>query len=378
MNYKDIGVVLFSEPSKGHIGLAYSKSDDYFIVESYENLKDQSCKLWISNLSQDFIKNKDAESYLKANDYFGVKLDILIYQLGLLNEKNETILRSLYKILNNIISTMYSYYAVLPNNNTLINDLINKFDLKNILIDKKENDFVKKTLGKNNKNFEICNTDTRQNEIEMYLTFPRYNYYRDICKISFPKGEWKKLKNEDLIKKDKEFFLSLAEKFHYIIECKISNIPDDIKSLFNKSYINEKVWINDYEYYFISKLCKVDIYNLYICKEKCHLIDIEPKKLFKAKSYERTSISKGVCAFNYVNSFINSDENSIMSSWIKIYDRSKMLSFSAVFQKMGIKVLSYGSGSILVSFKNNKENIELIKKICEKTGLNYPVYLLTI
>lgn len=375
----DIGVVFFTDIINGKEGIAYSIKNDFILVNSYEDLKDNNCRIWISNLDNDFFKEKkDVAHYLKPNDFFGVKLDIIIYQLGLLKENKRHILKNIAKIASNIFNVLdfnYNYSEILykTENINLTKDLIDLFSLSDLKT--KDNPYIKNILSKN-KNFEICDTKTQNNETQIYLTFDRYLYYREICKISFPKGEWKTIKQKSIEDKDKQYFNKIAEKYHFIAECNVINIPDDIKYLFNKNYLSETILINDYEFYFISKLCDIKVFKLHICESKNHLIDIEPKKLFKVKEYEKSSLAKGICAFNYVNAFIESDTESIMSSWIRIFDRSKMLSVATIFSKMGIKILSYGNGSILISFKDGDYNRSLIKEICKKTGISYPIYLL--
>lgn len=361
----NIGCVLFIDENEGINGVGYSSSTGFIKVDSFKDLDKKS--FWITNIKSNITEDT---KNIKNTFFLGIKLDSLIYQMGLSNIQRKIVAKEISIISKNIIFMLHENYKIKINKNTLTESLIDSLNLKQNKT--KDDPFIKKIVGKTS-NFEITNVQKTKDEMQSYLFYPRYEYNRNLCKISTPKGSWKTIDNKLYRNKDKYWFSNISNKYHFLALVKLTNINKDLKYLLPENTKNSKVWINEIQYNLLVKFSNIFVEKLHICSSRMYLKDIENKKLFKLHSFEKGSISNGICSSNYVKSFIENDDESLLSSWIKTYDRYKMLEVAIIFSKFNIKVNSYGSGGILISFDDTDKNKELILKVCKKLNLFYPM-----
>lgn len=372
----------------GNNGIGYSSSKGYFKVNNYKELEDNI--IWITNFPEDFfsyfnIKNEN----IKPENFFKIKLNSIIYELGLTDVHRQIVAKEISILAEKTIRLIQNNYELYLKYPTLTDNLIESFNLKNI---NKKNITSHIDINYEENSFFITEQKKDTEEIQFYLNYPRYDYTRNLCKVSYPIGDWvylgiddnkvddfkNKQKNIDIFKKiskNKNFAFEFISKYHSLIHVKLNNIDSNIINILPAQYKKNKIWINDFEYLFLSKYCNIYIEELYVTKNKKYLKDIEPKKLFKVKNIEKNSVSIGLGAYNYLYSFLDVFPKSNLSNWIKINDRIKMLNTAIEFQKNEIKVLSYGNSGILISVK--RENIFNVVKIAEKLGLIYPTMIIS-
>jgi hypothetical protein len=364
----NIGCVLFIDEKNGKNGLGYINNES-FLIESYIELDKKS--IWITNLDYNLISKTNLIN-LKPSNYFGITIESLIYQMGLSTLPRNIICKEILNLFQNIINKTTSFYKIKLNKMTIEESLRDIFNFNYY----DENNIFKDKLKEINKNFEKTKLSYNNSEMQAYLNFPRYEYNRKICKMNLPFGKWKKLDQNILKDKKDDWFLSLSKKHHFLAHVKLTNINKELAQLIPDRFTNSKTWITEKEYLFLSKFSKIYIHEIYICENSMFLEKFNKNKLYKARSYEESSISNGVISYNYINSFIEGDSDSLVSSWLKIYDKYKMLEVSLVFSRLNIKVLGYGAGSVLISFDNNIKNRDVILKVCNNLNLHYPMILL--
>jgi hypothetical protein len=372
----------------GNNGIGYSKSKGFFKVKNFNDLEKDI--IWITNFPQEFFDYFKLKcEHIKPENFFKIKLNSIIYEIGITDVHRQIVAKEIAELSNNIIKNLQNNYDLILDKHTLTESLISSFKLRNI----DKNHFTSKLeINYKEENFFITDQKREQNEVQFYLNFSRYNYTRELCKNSYPVGDWvylgidegkiidykNKTKNISIftkISKNNEFAYEFISKYHALIHVKLTNIDKSIINILPNNYKKGKIWINDYEYLFLSKYCNIYIEELYVTKNKKFLKDIEPKKLFKVNNIEKNSISVGLGAYNYLYSFLDVFPKSNLSNWIKINDRIKMLNAAIEFQKNDIKVLSYGNSGILISVE--KENIYNIIKIAEKLNLIYPTIIIS-
>lgn len=364
---------------KGTNGIGYSSSKGYFKVDDYTELEDDI--FWITNFPKEFfIINNLNKNNIKPDNFFKIKLNSLIYELGMTGLHRQIIAKEISIIGKNTINRLQKSYNFNLNSNTLSNVLSKSFKLNKI-----KDLYNQNYLNDNQSNFFITNLKKGKNENQIYLKFNRYDYIRALCKTAFPSEGWSLLDNnskEDKNRKifnkitnNKEFAREFISKYKCCISVKLTNIDNKINSLLPNHYKNKKVVINDQEFLYFSMYSNVHIDSLYISKSKNHLEDIEPKKLFKVDNIDKNSISSGLAAYSYLHSFLDISENSSISNWIKIKDRLKMMEISRSFLDNNIKVISYGNGGILISIED--KDIDKMIILSEKFELIYPTFILT-
>jgi hypothetical protein len=362
----------------GTNGIGYSSSKGFFKVEHYSQLEDDI--FWITNFPKEFfVINHVSTKNIKPDNFFKIKLNSLIYELGMTGLHRQIIAKEISIIGKNTIDRLQKNYKFNLNNSTLPQVLSESFNLKNILTLYDKNYFQQEQ-----QNFFITDLKKDVNEIQVYLKFPRYDYIRELCKASFPDGEWSLLNNNlkngnnkkvfNKIVSNKDFAKEFISKYKCCINVKLTNIDPKIEPLLPNDYKHNQIMINDQEYLYFSMYSNIHINDIYICKKKKHLQDIEPKKLFKQSELEKGSISSGLAAYSYLYSFLDLASDSSISNWIKIKDRLKMLDISKKFLEQNIKVLSYGNGGLLISVE--EKNIYNVIVLAEKIKLIYPTVIL--
>lgn len=372
----------------GNNGIGYSKSKGFFKVKNYKSLDKDI--IWITNFPNDFFDYFNLKcNHIKPDNFLKIKLNTIIYELGITDVHRQIVAKEVAELANRTVRLLQGNYELYLKETTLTDNLINSFKLKNI---NKDNFTSKVDINYKEDNFFITTQQKDKDEVQFYLNYPRYEYTRNLCKNSYPIGDWFYLgidesKIEDFRNKDKnisifnklsknsDFAYEFISKYHTLIHVKLTNIDKTIIDILPNNYRKNKIWLNDFEYLFLSKYCNIYIEELYVTKNKKHLKDIEPKNLFKAKTIEKNSISVGLASYNYLYSFLDVFPKSNLSNWIKINDRIKMLNTAIEFQKENIKVLSYGNASILISTK--RANIYNVIKIAEKLGLIYPTIIIS-
>jgi hypothetical protein len=373
LNY-EVGCVLFIDDDNGVNGVGYSDGNGYFKVDNYKNLSDKI--IWITNIKNDIL-NKNNIRHIKPVNFFGIKLDSLIYQLGLSSIQRKIVAKEICKLSVNTIEKLSENYNIKVGKSTLVENIIDNFNLKNLKYN--DNDKILNIIKDNNSSFEITNLPQNKSELQLFLYYPRYEYNRNLCKIRFPKGDkWVHINRDYLKNKDEDWFNTVSKDYSFYALVKLTSINDDIKYLLPKGFTQSRVWINSVQYNLLKRFSKIYIDEIYINKNSMFLEEIERNKLFKLKSYEKGAISNGLAAYNYVNAFIQNNENSVMSNWINTYDKYRMLEVSMVFRKLNINVLSYGSGSILISIPSDKKNSDVVIKVCERLNLFYPMLLFNL
>lgn len=360
----NIGVVFFKDTLNPTIGVAYSKTH---LLQKITTINDLDKNIiWFSNAKENEILN----SNIKNSLYFANSPNSIIYRLGLKEEKVEKIVKELYFLYEKIINKLISAYNIKIENRFLTEEIYKILNFKNYNI----NDNSIKDIMKNINSAEYTSCIKNQNKKQLYLSSSKYTYVKDLCKTMIPVGNWKRMTFKDIESKDKDWFIKISSKHHFLASVKLSNIDKNLVKVLPEKYIKNKVWINNYEYEFLDKLCTIYIDEMYISKNKIYLEEIEPKKLFKVDKIEEAYISNYIAANNYINSF--QKEENIISFWLKMQDKTNMLKVAFIFSKFGIEVHSYGSGSLVVGYEQNKQEIEKILKISEKLNLNYPLELL--
>ena len=372
----------------GNNGIGYSKSKGFFKVNNYKELDKDI--IWLTNFPQDFFDYFNLKcEHIKPDNFLKIKINTIIYELGITDVHRQIVAKEISKLAHNTIRLLQNNYELYLKESTLTENLINSFRLKNI---NKEKFTSKIDIDYKEDNFFITTQHKDPNEVQFYLNYPRYEYTRNLCKNSYPVGDWVYLgidegKIEDYRNKDKnisifkkisknsEFARDFISKYHALIHVKLTNIDSCISDILPSNYKKNKIWINDFEYLFLIKYANIYIEELYVTKNKKYLKDVEPKKLFKVSKVEKNSVSVGLASYNYLYSFLEVFPKSNLSNWIKINDRIKMLNTAIAFQKSNVKVLSYGNAGILISIK--KENIYNVIKIAEKLGLIYPTIIIS-
>tara|TARA_B100000700_G_C15063722_1_gene868054 strand:+ start:2631 stop:3734 length:1104 start_codon:yes stop_codon:yes gene_type:complete len=366
MNDYRIGVAFFKDSIKGENGIAYSKTN---LLEKVDNINDLDDKIiWFTNIRSEL----EFPLKIKKNNFFTESMTSIIYQKGMKNEPLESIVKELFDLYLKIINNISKEYNVDIDEERFSLSLNKSYKIKKYNI--KEEKIIEKL--ENNVSAELTSVKRNKNKKQLFLTTNKYNYFKKICKTMFPIGIWKHLKYNDIKNKDKEWFNNISKKYHFIISVKITKINPALNSILPYKYKNSKVWINNYEYEFLKNYCNIFIDEMLISKQKVYLESIQQKKLYKVKPYEETYLSNSIAATIYMNSFL--ENNNIMSYWLKIQDKTNMLKIAFIFSKMNIDVLSYGSGSVLISYDNTKEEINKIISICDKLNLNYPLELLSL
>lgn len=366
MNDYRIGVAFFKDSIKGENGIAYSKKN---LLEKVDNIYDLDDKIiWFTNIRSEL----DFPVHIKKNNFFTESTTSIIYQKGMKNEPIESIVKELFNLYLKIIDKIYNIYNVDINEERLSLALNKSYKTKKYNV--KDEKITKKL--ENNVSAELTSVKRNKNKKQLFLTTNKYKYFKRICKTMFPIGIWKHLKYDDLKKRDKNWYNKISKKHHFLISAKLTKINPSLNSILPYKYKNSKVWINNYEYDFLKNYCNIFIDEMLISKQKVYLESIQEKKLYKIKPYEETYLSNSIAATVYINSFLEQDN--IISYWLKIQDKTNMLKIAFIFSKMEIDVLSYGSGSILVSYENTKEEINKIISICDKLNLNYPLELLSL
>lgn len=130
VDYK-IGFILFFDDKNGKNGLGYCESlnDSKIKVLSFKEL-DKNI-IWLTNLPFELIKNYP---HIKGFDFFGIKIDTIIYQLGLTTSNRYNISKEMSNILKKTIDKLVLNYNIDLNDKTIVNNLINIFDLKKLNI----------------------------------------------------------------------------------------------------------------------------------------------------------------------------------------------------------------------------------------------------
>jgi hypothetical protein len=369
----EIGCVLFVDEINGVNGIGYSPTTNFIKVNEYSEL-DKNI-IWITNLSPKLTDTFTSKN-IKSSHFFGIKIDSLIYQMGLSTLPRKNVVKEIYNIVKNTIDAVSKNYDVRLYKNTLVKNLIDNFNLSSL--EYNDDQKIVDLLRNNNSNVEITNIARTKNELQAYVFYPRYEYIRKLCKTSIPKGSWKELDKKVIRDKSNKWFVNLSKKYHFVALVKLTNIKKELDYLLPSKYKNAKIWITDAEYNFFVNYCKIHVDEVKVCTGRMHLEQIEPKKLFKLHSYEKTSISNGLAAYNYLYSFLEHSPDSILSSWIKRSDKVRMLNVAMIFAKYDLKVTSFGAGGLLISVKDESGNIDKVIKICEKLNLYYPMLLLTI
>jgi len=362
----------------GRNGIGYTISKGYFLINHYSEL--DSDIFWITNFPTEFfIVNNINNSHLKPDNFFKIKINSLIYELGMTGLNRQNIAKEISIIAKNTIDRLQTHYIFNLNENTLSNVLSESFKLTEIL-----SLYNKSFFKKEQQNFFITNNKKDVSETQIYLKYPRYDYIRNLCKTSFPDGDWSILNNNLKAGNNKKIFNKIIEnkdyardfisKYKCCIDVKLTNISENISNLLPNEYKNNQIMINDQEYLYLSMYANIHINNIHICKSKKHLEDIEPKKLFKQSDLENGSISSGLAAYSYLYSFLDIAADSSISSWIKIKDRLQMLEVSKRFADENIKVLSYGNGGLLISVA--PEDVNKVIALAENFNLIYPTIIL--
>lgn len=359
----NIGVVFFKDIINPNVGIAYSETYLFQKINKITELDNNI--IWFSN-----IKDTSDFDNVKNSNYFGNSLNSIIYRLGLKEEKVEKVIKELYYLFDKIINKLIKNYNIRIENDQLTEEIFKILDFKKYNF----NDLEIKDILKNITSAEFTSLNANKNKKPLYLSSSKYSYVKELCKTMIPIGQWKKMTFKEIENKPSDWFCKIANKHHFLASVKLTNIDKELVKVLPSKYLKNKIWINNYEFEFLEKLCEIYVDELYVSKTRIYLEEIEPKKLFKIKKQEESYISNYIAANNYINAF--QKEDNIISYWLKMQDKTNMLKIAFIFSKYGIEVNSYGSGSLLVYYDNTKEEISKIIKLSEKLGLNYPLELL--
>lgn len=365
----EIGVVIFKDINNYTEGVAYSRSHLLRKVNSLKELDDNI--IWISNIPAENI----LPDYIKPNNYFGLTVDSIIYRLGINYEKVAFIVKELFYLFERVIEKAQKNYPIKIESKSLASDLSKILKFKNYNFNDKN--IVKKFSNLNQA--EITPVFSDDNKKVMYLTAARYGYIKNLCKTEIPVGEWISLSKKEIndrCEKNKQWFFDIASKYHFIASVKINVNDKSLKKILPEHYTKGKVWITNSEYVFFSSFCEMYIDNLIISKNKIYLEEIESTRLFKINPMEDSFLSNYITAYNYIKSF--QLENNILSKWIIMEDKLNMLKISYIFSKIGVDVLSYGDGSLVISYEPNRDELRKIIAVANKLNLNYPLELLSL
>ena len=174
---------------KGTNGIGYSSSKGYFKIEHYQELDDDI--FWITNFPKEFfLINNVSTKNIKPDNFFKIKLNSLIYELGMTGLHRQIIAKEISIISKNTIDRLQKNYDFNLKYSTLSNVLAESFKLRNVLDLNNTNTFITEQ-----QNFFITELTKDPKEQQIYLKFPRYDYVRNLCKTSFPDGEWSVLNN---------------------------------------------------------------------------------------------------------------------------------------------------------------------------------------
>jgi hypothetical protein len=386
----EIGCIIFFEKEEftyngnkikilnGKNGIGYSSTKGYFKIEDEKMLEEDI--FWITNLPYELFNIKTIKNNIKPENFLGIKIDSLIYELGMNDLHPTVILKELSEISKNTINKLQKSYKITLNEKTLSEILQYKFNLKNINT-KKYNE-VK--YNQEEKNFHITSEKKSDGEIQIYLKHNRYEYIRKLCKTSFPEGSMTTFNNNTNNKKNKKIFEKITNdkiyaknfimKYKSVLKVKLTNIDEKIKKLLPANYSKNIIYLNDQEYLYFLNYANIYIHEIFIYNNKNHLKSIEQQKLFTSNDFDKKSISSGLAAYNYLSSFLDFSENSTISNWIKTQDRLQMLEKAIIFKNNGIKVLSYGNASLLIS--TTEKNMYNVMELSKRLNLIYPTYIL--
>lgn len=389
--YEKDGKIL-TQPVDG-VCLGYTKSNGIFKANSLKSLKNDI--LWISNLQEEYL-NKNFESYthIKPENYFKIKINSILYELGLnLNNEVKESLIEITRIAENIVNLIEKKYSFNFNSkkctdsikeSLLLNSIENTFNNKKVLdvdniIQEKFNSI---DLEKNN--FLITSLPKNQKEIQFFLTKPKYEYANNMLALNFPKENWRYINNEKLKNKSEEYiYEKITSRFNAILLVKVNKMDEKLHKLFNNKYKNKKLWITEIEFNFLIKKCEIFVEEMFVCEKNTNIKIISNenkiKNIFPVKeNLEKTLLSVGIAANNYLNAYLEYYEKSFLDIWIKTSDRIQMLDIALHFVNNDIKVLSYGSGSILLSVNPDEiDKINKIKNISESIKINCPINILS-
>ncbi len=383
---------LLNQPVDG-VCLGYTKSNGIFKADSLKNLRNDI--IWITNLQEDYLlKNFENFNHIKSESFFKIKLNAILYELGLnLNIEVKESLIEITRIAENVVNLIEKKYNFNPlsfrctdsiKESLQLNKIIdNSFNNKNvldvpILIQEKFNSI---NLEKNN--FLITSLPKNQKEIQFLLTKPKYEYSNNLLSINFPDENWRFISNEKLKNKSEEYiYEKITSRFNAILLIKVNNMEEKLHKLFNNKYKNKKIWITDVEFNFLINKCNIFVEEMYVCEKSTSIKKISSdnniKNMFPVHdNFEKNLLSVGIAAHNYLNAYLETYENSLLDIWLKTNDRIQMLDIALYFTNNNIKVLSYGSGSLLVSVNAEEiDKINTIKKLSESLKINCPINIL--
>jgi hypothetical protein len=364
-----IGIILFIDEKNGTNGVGYSEhlKNKKIKISSYNKLDEDI--IWFTNINNEALP---LDNKIKKANYFGITLDTIIYQLGLTSLSRLKIVEGCYHIIDNIVNNTNNLYDYKNTHNNLKDSILPI--LKNNI--KKDTEILD-ILKQDNSNFQVNKTARSKDENQAYLFMPRFNYNENMQNLSIPNGKWSNIKTSTFIDKNKDWFIALSKKYHFIVNVTISNVPKELNLLLSEKSSANKTWITDFEFLFYSKLCDIKIHQLKINSEKEILNDIFSQKVISVQQIERDSISSGIIANAYTQSIVEKNKNNIISYWINSYDKLEMLKCSLYFIKNNIKVISFGAGSVLISYSKN-EDVRKIILLSNKLNLQFPSHLLTL
>lgn len=382
---------IISMPIDG-VCLGYTKSNGIFKADSLKNLR--SDIIWITNLDEEYLNNNFTEyTHIKSESFFKLKINSILYELGLnLNNEVKESLIEITRISENIINLIEKNYSFNPKKircthsiqeSIFLNKLTNNFKNKKVL--DAENNIQEKfdKINIENNNFLITSLPQNNKEIQFFITKPKYEYSHNLLSTNFPLQNWRYISNEKLKNKSQEYIYDkITSRFNAILLIRVNNIDEKLNKLLNQKYKNKKVWVTDIEFNFLINKASIFVDEMYVCEKSDNIKNIsqeyEIKKIFHTKDIlEQNLISVGIACHNYLYSFIDFFEDSYLNTWIKTADRIYMLDIALFFTNNDIKVLSYGSGALLVSvLETDIDKIKKIHKLSESLKLNCPLNIL--
>lgn len=421
-----IGILISNNENKV---IGYSLEKGFFICKGlffepdfYENNHLENT-IWFSNISKKQINNK----YIKANDYFDIKLTEMLVYYGISNVKIgntpnfKIILKKLYDIISVFVENHISAFKK--------ND-IEKVNPKAVLVreEKRKKDLYNSdsyvdllTLTKNEFNKELI-TNIIEYKNKKYSVSPFYFYNDEIYKDTSKNKIKAILENESLNKNDKTV-LNRKSKESVIKTLNINSILDlgeksflplknyKVSGLGSSYDVDKKnkdiLKIDEVLFYLvkIKKTPKIRIFknlidvNLWVSKKELEFylnndfslsieyICEEERGNFKPLfNYSGVSIQDAINEDMKTSSFhqfvhlsnylqiIKSNDNNILNKWIISNIKTNTLNLIIALEKSEIEIVEYDYDFIKISY--NEKDKDRIRNILEHNKINYPSDLL--
>lgn len=372
--------------------LGYTKSNGIFKADSLKNLRNDI--IWITNLTEDYLKENFKEyTHIKSESFFKFKINSILYELGLnLNNEVKESLIEITRISENIINLIEKNYSFNPYVSKCTDSLKESLSLKDLELNLNNkavldvDEIIQEKFNNikiENNNFLITALPKNDKEIQFFITKPKYEYTNNLLSVNFPQEKWRYIGNEKLKNKTEDYIYDkITSRFNSILLIKINNMDDKLHKILNNKYRNKKVWVTDIEFNFLINKASIFVEEMFVCEKSNNIKNIanenKIKNIFNVKdNLDKNLISVGIAANNYLYSYIENFEESFLNTWIKTSDRISMLDTALYFANNDIKVLSYGSGAILVSVNSDDiDRINKIKNLSESLKLNCPLSIL--